>query len=48
MLPAAFFPLVVSQTFFMALITVGILGTLLVTIIILRYTVQEMRSQQMW
>lgn len=43
-----FVPLAVSQTFFVAMIMAGILGTLLVTLIILWYTLQEMRSQQMW
>ena len=41
-------PLVVSQAFFTGMVVVGILGTLLVTGIILRYTIQEMRSNEMW
>lgn len=40
--------LVVSQAFFTGMIVLGILGTLLVTGIILRYTVREMRNDEMW
>lgn len=41
-------PLVVSQTFFIGMVVLGIIGTLVVTGIILRYTVQEMRNDEMW
>lgn len=41
-------PLVVSQAFFTGMVVLGILGTLVVIGIILRYTVQEMRNDEMW
>ena len=41
-------PLVVSQAFFTGMVVAGILGTLVVSGIILRYTVQEMRNDEMW
>lgn len=41
-------PLVVSQAFFTGMVILGILGTLVVTGIILRYTIQEMRNNEMW
>ncbi len=41
-------PLVVSQTFFIGMVVVGIIGTLIVTGIILRYTIRELRNDTMW
>lgn len=41
-------PLVVSQAFFTGMVIIGIVGTLVVTGIIFRYTVREMRNDEMW
>jgi uncharacterized membrane protein len=42
------FPFIVSQAFFTGMVILGIIGTFVVGAIILRYTVQEMRNNEMW
>lgn len=41
-------PMVISQTTFTAIVTVGILGTMVVGIIIITYTIREFRNHEIW
>lgn len=41
-------PMVISQTTFTAIVSIGILGTMIVGIIIIAYTVREFRNHEIW
>lgn len=41
-------PLVISQGMFIAIVGIGILGTIVVSIIIITYTVKEFRNKEIW
>lgn len=43
-----FTPLVISQQFFTAIVGAGILGTMIVAVIIIGYTVHEFRRHEIW
>lgn len=48
LLVPALVPMVISQTAFTAIVGVGILGTMVVGIIIIAYTVREFRNHEIW
>lgn len=41
-------PLVISQGLFIAIVGIGIAGTIVVSIIIITYTVKEFRNKEIW
>ena len=43
-----FLPLIISQTAFVAIVASGVIGTMIMSVVIIVYTVYEFRRKEIW